>query len=47
MLDLCSVADLVDDSGHELWVGLLIGQELSNDLVHNILWWEKVIQKLG
>lgn len=39
-------ADLVDDSGHELWVRLLIGQELSDDLVHDVLWREEVVQKL-
>lgn len=42
----CYAADLVDNSGHELWVWLLIWQELSDDLVHDILWWEEVIQKL-
>lgn len=41
------VADLIDDGCHELRVGLLVGQELSNDLVHDVLWWEEVIQKLG
>lgn len=39
-------ADLVDHSSHELWVWLLIRQELSDDLVHDILWWEEVVQKL-
>lgn len=42
----CHAADLVDNSSHELWVWLLIRQELSDDLVHDILWWEEVIQKL-
>lgn len=39
-------ADLVDDGSHELWVRLLIRQELSDDLVHDILGWEEVVQKL-
>lgn len=47
ILFLCLVADLVDNSGHELWVRLLIGQELSDDFVHDVLWREEVVQKLG
>lgn len=39
--------NLVDHIGHELRVGLLIGQELSDDLVHDILRRKEVIQKLG
>lgn len=45
--DSCPASDLVDDSGHELRVRLLIGQELPDDLVHDVLWWEEVFQKLG
>lgn len=30
-----------------MWIRLLIRQELSNDLVHDVLCWEKIIQKLG
>lgn len=43
----CCHADLVDDGSHELWVRLLIGQELPDDLVHDVLRREEVIQKLG
>lgn len=39
-------AHLVDHSGHELWVWLLVRQKLSNDFVHDILGWEEVIQEL-
>lgn len=46
-MNSCPVTDLVDNSGHELWIGLLIGQKLSDDLVHDVLWWEEVVQKLG
>lgn len=46
-MNSCPATDLVHDSGHELWVRLLIGQELSDDLVHDILRWEEVFQKLG
>ena len=46
-MDSCPATDLVNDSGHELWVRLLIGEELSDDLVHDVLWREEVIQKLG
>lgn len=38
---------LVHDSGHELRVWLLAGQELADDLVHDVLGWEEVIQELG
>lgn len=41
-----SHTDLVDDSSHELWVRLLIGQELSDDLVHDVLRREEVVQEL-
>lgn len=44
---VCIDSYLVHDSGHELWVRLLIGQELSDDLVHDILRREEVFQKLG
>ena len=40
-------ADLVDDGSHELWVRLLIGQKLPDDLVHDVLRREEVVQKLG
>lgn len=40
-------ADLVDHGGHELRVRLLIGQELSDDLVHHVLRREEVVQELG
>lgn len=43
----CAAADLVDDGRHELWVGLLIGQELPDDLVHDVLRGEEVVQELG
>lgn len=46
-INSCPAADLVDNGGHELWVRLLVGQELSNDLVHDVLWREEVIQELG
>ena len=46
---LCVRADsnLEDDRSHELWVRLLIGQELPDDLVHDVLRWEEVVQELG
>lgn len=45
-VNLCDATHLVNHSSHKLRVRLLIGQELSNDLVHDILWWKEVIQKL-
>lgn len=42
----CSAPDLVDDCRHELRIRLLIRQELSYDLVHDVLWRKEVIQKL-
>lgn len=45
-IHLCPAADLVDNGGHELWVRLLVGEELSNDLVHDVLWREEVVQEL-
>lgn len=42
-----SATDPVDHGGHELWVRLLVGQELSDDLVHDILCREEVVQELG
>lgn len=45
-MNSCPATNLVDNSGHELRIGLLIGQKLSNDLVHDILRWEEVVQKL-
>ena len=44
---VCADSNLVDDGSHELWVRLLIGQELPDDLVHDVLWREEVVQELG
>ena len=38
--------DLVNHTGHELWIRLLIGQELPDDLVHDVLRREEVVQEL-
>lgn len=38
---------LVHDGGHELRVRLLAGQELADDLVHDVLGREEVVEELG
>ena len=38
---------LEHNSGHELWMWLLIGQEFTNHFVHDILWREEVRQEGG
>ena len=43
----CVASYLKDDLGHELWVWLLVGEELPDDLVHDVLWGEEVHEEGG